>query len=289
MRTGGRAPSGCYTIAMHGLIACLFAVASLAGGEVLADLDLTTGTAPSGSNLIASGVTWTADGLFLPAAIIARIPRAYPLQGVDFPAPRAPYRADLALPGLMSGRSVTVSMVVCLAAGGGDQDNLFSIGRRSRWLSAQVGKDGRVIAGLDNRWRLLAAAGTSPVADRHWHAVSVALGEDRSVRIAVDGEVVDLRSGVDTAQTPPRTFDGDEPILSFADPGSARHLHGLVRRVIVQRGQLDGDALLALHRRLNVAALPDPQAAVYLQALRAGPAPPPEAAEPALPSKPSDF
>lgn len=273
---------------MHGLLLCLLAVAPLAGGEVLVDLDLARGVPPAGGDLRSTGVTWTPDGLFLPAAVIARIPRSYPLQGVDFPAPTAPYRADVDLPAL-AGRSVTVTMVVCVAAGGGDQDNLFSLGRRSRWLSAQVGKDGRVVAGLDNRWCLLAAEGTPPVADRRWHVVSAALGEDRGVRIAVDGEIVELRPGVDTAKTPPRPVDGDEPVLSFVDPGSARHLHGLVRRVIVQRGQLDREELTALHRRLDAAVLPAPQSPVYLQALRSGPSPPPEAVEPAMPTGTSNF
>ena len=57
----------------------------------------------------------------------------------------------------------------------------------------------------------------------------------------------------------------------------------------MQRGQLDREALHALHRRLDVSALPVPQAPAYLQALRSGPTPSPEAVEPAWPNKPSDF
>lgn len=269
------------------ILCCLLLAVAMAANEApLADLDLTTGSAPAG--FVCSGATWTADGLFLPAAVIARVPRTYPLQGTDFAAARAPYRADLALPGLRT-RSVTVTMQLCLVAPSGDQDNLFSIGRRSRWLSAQVGSDGRVIVGLDNRWRLLTADSTRVLADRRWHALSIALGDDRGVRIMVDGEAVDLRPGVDTARTPPRAFADDEPVLSLADPGSARHLHGLVRRLTVHRGQLDRDALAALHRRLAATALPAPQAPVFLQALRSGPAALPEAGEPVLPNGPSNF
>lgn len=267
---------------------CLLLSVSMLAGEALADLDLSTSAASNGRGLTAIGVTWTTDGLFLPAAMVARVPRTYPPDGTDFPAAKAPYRVDLALPGLRD-RSVTVTMLLCLASATGDQDNLFSIGRRSRWFSGQVGTDGRIIAGLDNRWRLLVADRSRPIADRRWHALSLALGDDRSVRVSVDGEMVELRPGVDTGQTPPRAMPEDEPVLSLADPGSARHVHGLVRRLIVHRGQLDRDAMAVLHRQLAPASLPQPQAPVFLQALRSSPAPLPDVDDPAQTGGVSDF
>lgn len=249
----------------------------VANDVVLADLALNSpdGSAPStASALTWTGATWTADGLFLPAAVITRIPRAYPVDGLVFPPPQAPYRADLLLPDL-NGRCVTITLIACLATSEGDQDNLFSIGRRSRWLSAQVGVDGRIVVGLDNRWQMLTTTGTTAlpaVTDRRWHVCSVALGEDRSVLLAVDGVVAELHPARDQARFPPRLVADDQAVLSLADPGSARHLHGLLRRLIVHRGQLDRAALIALHRRLIPAPLPPPQAAIFLNALKAGPA-----------------
>lgn len=256
---------------MRRLTLCLLVLACvrLAGATdgTLADLDLTVPAAATSSGLTCTGVTWTPEGLFLPAAAIWRIPRAYPVHGDAFPPPQAPYRADLMLSGL-GGRSLTITMLVCLAATTGDQDNLFSLGRRSRWFSAQVGTDGRVVVGLDNRWHLLSATGAKAppsLADRRWHVISVGLGDDRLVRLAVDGVVAELRPPRDPARFPPRTLAEDQPVLSFADPGSARHLHGLVRRLLVQRGLLDREALIALHRQLAPAGLPPPQTALFNQ------------------------
>lgn len=264
-------------------IASLLLAATLGAGEVLADLDLGGAAVPA---LLCTGVTWTPDGLFLPAATPFRVPRAYPVEGLDFAAPRAPYRADLALPAL-SGRAVTVTLQFCLAGGGRDQDNLFSLGRRSRWLSAQVGSDGRVVVGRDNRWTLYPAAGLPAVADQRWHVLSVAVGEGGGVLAAVDGVTAELPAPRDPSRYPPRALPDDEAVLSFADPGSARHLHGLVRRVVVQRGRLDAAALVALQRGLAVPAAP--LAPVFVQARGSTPPSMPEAGPEAAPAGVSDF
>lgn len=264
----------------------LMLVASLAGNEAILDLDFTGGTAPPG--FVAAQSTWTGDGLFLPGAVIARMPRAYPVESMDVPAVRAPYQAEVLLPDA-AGRRLTVTMLVCLVAPQGDGDGLFSLGRRSRWLSAQVGRDGRLVVGLDNRWRLLPADGTARLDDRRWHAISVGLDALGQVRVAVDGQVADLPPAEDRAASPPLPLPDDQPLLAFADPGSARHLHGLVRRLLVHRGSLDRETLASLHRRLDPSGLPAPRAAVFTQALVAVPPRQPELPSTPAPVGASDF
>lgn len=243
------------------LLLLLAAALAAADPALLADLDLAApgGAPPPGATaLTVAGATWTADGLLLPAAAIARVPRSYPVRGDAFPAPVPPYRADLALPGLR-GRAVTVTMVVWLAAPAGDQDNLFSLGPRSRWLSAQVAADGRLLAGRDNRWRLIPAPPALPaLAARRWQVLSVGLGADGALLLAVGDQAVAAVAEPENAIAPPRPISDDPPVLSLADPGSARHLHGLLRRLIVHQDRLSPAAVIALHRRLAPAALPSP-------------------------------
>lgn len=260
----------------------LLAVAPAWAGDAavrLVDLDLAD---PADAKaLVCERVNWTADGLFLPAAAIPRVPREFPIHVDRIATPQAPYIADLRLPE-GSGRVVTVTLVACLASTGGDQGNLFSLGRRSRWLSGHVDAIGRVVAGLDNRWVLLPADGVPRVDDRRWHAISIGVDGSRWVRIAVDGSVAEPRWARDPNNFPPRELPDDQAVLSFADPGSARHLHGLVRRIVIHRGLLTAVELGDLHRRLAPAALAVPTTGPFADAK--APGPPPDVDAPAAPA-----
>lgn len=270
------------------LLGCALA-ASAAEPAQLVDLDLTAadGRPPAGAKTLVcsgTGVAWTADGLFLPAAAISRVPREYPMHEQRLPMPRPPYRAELTLPP-GTGAPLTVTLVVALATTDGDQDNLFSIGRRSRWLAGQVDARGAVVAGLDNRWVVLPAAGLPTVSDRRWHVISIGVDAAHAVRIGVDAAVRDLTPPRDPSRFPPQALPDDPPVLSFADPGSARHLHGLVRRIVVHRGLLAADAIAALHHLL-ASGLAAPVAPLFAGA---GRPPPPVETDAPGPVNANDF
>ncbi|GDY12110.1 hypothetical protein LBMAG53_09880 [Planctomycetota bacterium] len=249
-------------------------------------VDLTCGAdGASGSGaagLQVEGGTWTADGLYLPARAVVR-PKLNP-DPILPPSP--PYRVSLSLPALGK-RRLTVTLLVCLASAGRGQDNLFCIGRRSRWFSAQVGPGGVPEIGLDNRWYLMPASECAVIDARKWHALTVGC-DVRSgvVRVMVDdGPGQDLRrKDSNEHRIPPRQLDGpDELELQFCDPGTTRHLHGMVRRIIVHSGLLNEPTIAALHRALAPTSLPAPTHPQFADPV---PPPPPEK-RPPKPAKPA--
>ena len=215
------------------------------------------------------GGLWTADGLFLRGRQLARLPHEFP--GIEeLAVPEPPYQAEITIPGISGGtRAVSITMLVCLAGCQLGQDNLFTFGKRSRWLSAQVDKQGRVRVGLDNRWRLVPQLGTAfldlpPLLPRAWHVLTVAVGANAGrVMVAIDGHCSDelipeSNPGGEYPRTPQRVDGPAEDLLTLVDPGSTRHLHGMVRRIIVQRGWLPPEATRKLHATLAPATLPLP-------------------------------
>ncbi len=253
-------------------------------GAVLVDLDLRAadGKAPAAAAALrTAGTTWTADGLFLPGH---RLPPFHEHQ-VDLPVPQPPYVAELDLP-VGAGSALTITLVVCPSSSSPGQDNLFNVGRRTRWFSAQVGADGGLIAGLDERWRLVpmrGAADDTPmrVTTRHWHALTVAV-DGRQLRAVVDGRPAkDAQAPDDGQRIGPRAGpEAGAGVLSFVDPGTTRHLHGLLARVLVQRGMLDGDAILAVQRRLAVETMPPPTTPLAAQGVQGTVLPDPDQAKP---------
>jgi hypothetical protein len=236
---------------------------------LIIDLDLcaANGVPPAAAaSLRCRQVTWTAEGLYLPGRRLPRTPARFPTDPVPSPIPVPPYTAEIPLP-LDGDRAVTVTLLVCLASSDAGQDNLFTIGRRSRWLAAHLGATGQVVVGLDNRWDVrpfdpAKQDGSPAIADKAWHALTIVHGgPNRAVGLVVDGvafpdRLRDPAHGSDRF-TPRRLTGGEEDVLAFADPGSGRHLHGLVRRLVVHRGLLPKDAILDLHRRLAPRDLPD--------------------------------
>ena len=262
------------------------------GVEVVLDLDLRTGpatTRPPG--LSWEGVTWTADGVLLPGRVPTPLPQGYPQDREDLPLRPMPYGASLLVPDIARGdRACAITLQVCLGTPTIGLDHLVTVGRRSRWLSAHLDPQGRVVPGLDNRWRL-APEGIGPgIADGRWHVVTVGVaGDGETVRVVVDGLVADVRLA-HHARTAPRRIDSDaEDELSFVDPGSGRHCCGAVRRLLVHRGLPDPATLAALHARWRseapqVPTLPQPQPEAALPAEE-----PPRAPASLLPPGSSEF
>ncbi len=210
------------------------------------------------------GGQWSADGWFVRGRQLAPLSHEAP---EVLPIPQPPYQAEIAVPGISSGaRAVTITMLVCLASCELGQDNLFTFGKRSRWLSAQVDTQGRLRVGFDNRWRLVPQVGAAfadlpPLTLRTWHVLTVAVGAHASrVMIAIDGKcsgelIPEGNPGGEYPRTPQRVDGPAEDLLTLVDPGSTRHLHGMVRRIIVQRGWLAAEATRQLHTMLAPAAL----------------------------------
>ncbi len=207
--------------------------------QTLLDLDLRSadGKPPAAATAGTwSGVTWSPAGLVLRGAKL--IPAGIqPL--------KPPYVAEIPIPGLSRGeRSLTVTMVVWQATWAVGIDEVFTIGRRSRWLSAHIEADGSIRTGLDNCFILLPRLGDPPadtpaVKPGAWHTVSISRADtERWAFVAVDG-VSSREFLVPAGAENPRRVDSPaEDVLSFVDFANARHLHGVVQRLIVQRGAL---------------------------------------------------
>jgi hypothetical protein len=257
------------------------------------DLDLRpTGQRPP-PGLQLQGTAWTEDGLFLPAGPLTPFPPGYPIRQRDVPPSPPPYQAEIAISGLRQ-RNLTVTLLVCLASRALGQDNLFTVGRRSRWLAAQVGQDDSLQVGLDNRWWMLTPRRDGQalmVPIRRWHAVSIGVDTSSLVRCAVDGVLADdQRPQADARRPLPLRYDGpEENVLACVDPGSARHLNGLVARLIVHDALLGREEIAALHHQLAPASLPPPQAREFTQAQPVVSAFPTPAAPEPLPAPANDF
>ena len=248
--------------------------------SILVNLDLRSdsGKQPeSTSALKTTGGTWTPSGLFLPGHRLRRFPQKYPVRIIDAPVPTASYNADIYLPDDL-GRSLTVTLVFYQASNELERDNLFSIGRRSRWLSAQTGKEDVLFVGLENRWALFPALFPTPTEPQkpmtlalgQWHTVTVGVNDGRqSIRMMVDGQAAKdiIRPEIKGAAIPRRIDEAGNNVLSFVDPGTSRHFHGFIQRVIIHRGLLSVAAMSDVHRSLPTKDLVAPPRALLLQAL----------------------
>jgi hypothetical protein len=196
---------------------------------------------------------------------------------IDAPIPTASYSAEVSLPDDL-GRSLTVTLVLFQASNEPERDNLFTLGRRSRWLSAQTGKAEAIFVGLENRWTLFPALFPRPVelqrpmtlALGQWHTVTIGVNDGRqNLRVMVDGQAAAdiLRPEIKGAVIPQRLNEAGNNILSFVDPGTPRHFHGFIQRIMVHRGLLSVAAMSDLHRSLPTKDLAPPPRALLLQAL----------------------
>jgi hypothetical protein len=238
----------------------------------LVDFDLRSndGKSPIAATILHhDGVLWTPEGLFLPGKIHFRYPPKVRPQDELAPAPNRPYQAEIVLPD-MSDRNITITMLICQASNGLGQDNLFTLGHLSRWLSAQVNGTGELLVGLDNRWQMLAAQDENKKAltlNVHtWHAVTIGSGDDGQViRMVVDGHPAkDVTPTTGKEGRPPRRInEPGESLFSFVDPGNPRHFHGLVRRLIVHHGLLDHSAIATLHSEMKPSDIPAPTIAAF--------------------------
>ncbi len=249
-------------------------------GNTVVDLDLRTenGKQPESiSVLTTTGGTWTPSGLFLPGHRLLRFPQRYPVRIIDAPVPTASYSAEVSLPDDL-GPSLTVTLVLFQASNEPERDNLFTLGRRSRWLSAQTGKAEAIFVGLENRWTLFPALFPRPVelqrpmtlALGQWHTVTIGVNDGRqNLRVMVDGQAAAdiLRPEIKGAVIPQRLNEAGNNILSFVDPGTPRHFHGFIQRIMVHRGLLSVAAMSNLHRSLPTKDLAPPPRALLLQAL----------------------
>ena len=127
------------------------------------------------------------------------------------------------------------------------------------------------------------AADDAPVrvTAQHWHALTVAV-DGRQLRAVVDGRPAkDAQAPDDGQRIGPRAgAAAGAGVLSFVDPGTTRHLHGLLARVVVQRGMLDADAILALQRRLAVETMPPPTTPLAAQGVQGTMLPDPDQSKP---------
>ena len=248
--------------------------------STLVNLDLRSDSGKQPESTLAlktTGGTWTPSGLFLPGHRLLRFPQRYPTRVIEAPIPTASYNADIYLPDDI-GRSLTVTLVLYQASNEPERDNLFSLGRRSRWLSAQTGKAEALFVGLENRWALFPAllpTATEPqkpmmLALGQWHTVTVGVNDGRQIiRVMVDGQAAkDLfRPEIKGAVIPRHIVEAGNNVLSFVDPGTARHFHGFIQRVIIHRGLLSVAAMSDVHRSLPTKDLVAPPRALLLQAL----------------------
>jgi hypothetical protein len=229
------------------------------------------------SALTTTGGTWTSSGLFLPGHRLLRFPQRYPVRIIDAPIPTASYSAEVSLPDDL-GRSLTVTLVLFQASNEPERDNLFTLGRRSRWLSAQTGKAEAIFVGLENRWTLFPALFPRPVelqrpmtlALGQWHTVTIGVNDGwQNLRVMVDGQAAaDIRRPeIKGAVIPQRLDEAGNNVLSFVDPGTPRHFHGFIQRIMVHRGLLSVAAMSDLHRSLPTKDLAPPPRALLLQAL----------------------
>ena len=251
--------------------------------QTLLDLDLRSadGKPPAAAaSGTWSGVTWSPAGLVL---------RGAKLISTGVQPLKPPYVAEIPIPGLSQGeRSLTVTMVVWQAAWAVGVDQLFTIGRRSRWLSAHVETDGSIRTGLDNCFTLLPRLGDPPVDTAAvkpgaWHTVSISRAEtERWAFVAVDG-TCSRELLVPTGADIPRRIDTPaEDVLSFVDFANARHLHGVVQRLIVQRGAQRATQLAAWQAGIRADATTAPTDLAPL-------ATPPKPKPPAEPQEPVNF
>ena len=253
-------------------------------GNTVVDLDLRSENGKqreSTSALTTTGGTWTPSGLFLPGHRLLRFPQRYPVRILDAPIPTASYSAEVRLPDDI-GRSLTVTLVLFQASNEPERDNLFSLGRRSRWLSAQTGKAEVLMVGLENRWVLFPALFPAlfptsaelqkpmTLALGQWHTVTIGVNDGRqNLRIMVDGQAAaDIqRPEIKGAVIPQRIDEAGNNVLTFVDPGAPRHFHGFIQRIMVHRGLLSVAAMSDVHRSLPTKDLASPPRALLLQAL----------------------
>lgn len=241
--------------------------------SVLVDLNLCSldGHQPAATSALkTSGGTWTPAGLFLPGHRLLRFPPKYPTKQIEAPIPTAAYFADIHLPD-DNARSATVTLVMFQASNEPERDNLFSLGRRSRWMSAQTGKKGELVVGLENRWALFSpqTLAKNPMTLPHgqWHTVTVGMSDGGLViRVMVDGQAASdvFRPDIKGDVTPRRIDEVGNKILSFVDPGTPRHFHGFIQRVIIHRGLLSVDAMDELHHSLLTKDLAPPPSQLLL-------------------------
>lgn len=250
----------------------------------LVDIDLRSKNSKqpeSTTALKTTGGTWTPSGLFLPGHRLRRFPQKYPVKAINAPIPTASYSADIHLPDDI-GRSLTVTLVLYQASNEPERDNLFNIGRRSRWLSAQTGKAEAIFVGLENRWALFPALfpALSPTPEEppkpmtlnlgQWHTVTVGVNDGwHSVRVMVDGQAANdhVRHELTDEAIPRRIDETGNNIFSFVDPGTQRHFHGFIQRVLIHRGLLSVAAMSDVHRSLPIKDLTPPPRELVLQAL----------------------
>jgi hypothetical protein len=86
-----------------------------------------------------------------------------------------------------------------------------------------------------------------------WHTVTVGVNDGGLViRVMVDGQAgIDVcRPEIKGDVAPRRIDEFGHHVLSFVDPGTPRHFHGFIQRVIIHRGLLSVDAMTELHRAL---------------------------------------
>jgi hypothetical protein len=220
-----------------------------------------------------TGGTWTAAGLFFPGHHVIRFPAKFPTTQIEAPAPTAAYRAAIRLPDDNT-RSITVTLVLFQISNAPGQDNLFNLGQRSRWFSAQTNKKGELLIGLENRWAIFPAETKEfkpmTLALGQWHTLSVGVNNNgQLLRAMLNGQASnniyhpDLRADV----RPRRIDETGQNILSFVDPGTARHFHGFIQRVIVHAGLVSVEALSELHRLLPTHQLALPAQELLDQAL----------------------